>query len=71
MLIGPIAFLVVAAAIIMFDPVLILGDGEWTHDTTTSTGRPQKTRPAHAHAVDQQAFEPRSQNPSGHHPNWP
>ncbi|MGW7609472.1 MHYT domain-containing protein [Streptomyces sp. NPDC054766] len=29
MLLGPIIFLILAAAIVMFDPVLILGDGEW------------------------------------------
>ncbi|WP_392958964.1 MHYT domain-containing protein [Streptomyces sp. LN245] len=29
MLLGPIIFLILAAAIVMFDPVLILGDGGW------------------------------------------
>ncbi|MFB7241695.1 hypothetical protein CW362_00760 [Streptomyces populi] len=29
MLLGPIIFLILAAAIVMFDPVLILGDGSW------------------------------------------
>ncbi|MFJ6836942.1 MHYT domain-containing protein [Streptomyces sp. NPDC091209] len=29
MLLGPIIFLILAAAIVMFDPVLILGDGDW------------------------------------------
>ncbi|MEV8036220.1 MHYT domain-containing protein [Streptomyces sp. NPDC086182] len=30
MLLGPIIFLILAAAIVMFDPVLILGDGDWS-----------------------------------------
>ena len=29
MLLGPVIFLILAAAIVMFDPVLILGEGEW------------------------------------------
>lgn len=29
MLLGPVVFLVVAGVIVMFDPLLILGDGEW------------------------------------------
>jgi hypothetical protein len=29
MLIGPIIFLLLAAVVVMFDPLLVLGDGEW------------------------------------------
>lgn len=70
MLIGPIAFLVVAAAVIMFDPVLILGDGEW-NTTTPPTSRPQHATPTHTRAADPQAFEPYPENPSGPRPHWP
>lgn len=30
MMIGPLAFLLLAAVVVMFDPVLVLGEGEWT-----------------------------------------
>ena len=33
MLLGPLIFLVLAGVIVMFDPVLILGDGNWTGQT--------------------------------------
>ncbi|MFF3446352.1 MHYT domain-containing protein [Streptomyces sp. NPDC002667] len=33
MLLGPILFLILAAAIVMFDPVLILGDNNWDKQT--------------------------------------
>ncbi|MEV6018487.1 MULTISPECIES: MHYT domain-containing protein [unclassified Streptomyces] len=35
MLLGPILFLILAAAIVMFDPVLILGDKNWDKQTKT------------------------------------
>lgn len=39
MLLGPIIFLILAAAIVMFDPVLILGDGGWDKPASRSAPR--------------------------------
>lgn len=35
MLIGPVVFLLIAGVVVMFDPLLILGEGEWSQSTTT------------------------------------
>lgn len=32
MLIGPVIFLLLAGVVVMFDPLLVLGDGEWNRD---------------------------------------
>jgi NO-binding membrane sensor protein with MHYT domain len=31
MLIGPVVFLLLAGVVVMFDPLLVLGDGDWNH----------------------------------------
>ena len=38
MLIGPVIFLILAGAIVMFDPVLILGQGEWNKSAGGRSG---------------------------------
>jgi NO-binding membrane sensor protein with MHYT domain len=38
MLVGPVVFLLLAAVVVMFDPLLVLGDGEWS--------RPRPAAPA-------------------------
>ncbi|MFD7136668.1 MHYT domain-containing protein [Streptomyces sp. NPDC059894] len=40
MLIGPIVFLVLAGVVVMFDPLLVLGDGEWNRPTGTGRAAP-------------------------------
>ncbi|MFJ7072030.1 MHYT domain-containing protein [Streptomyces sp. NPDC098781] len=47
MLLGPVIFLVLAGVVVMFDPLLVLGDGEWSRpgmgrraDADTATGQP-------------------------------
>ncbi|MEV6533223.1 MHYT domain-containing protein [Streptomyces sp. NPDC048448] len=57
MLIGPVVFLLVAAVIVMFDPVLILGDGDWSRGDRVR-------RPVRPAPVEPSAFEPRSGDPS-------
>jgi NO-binding membrane sensor protein with MHYT domain len=34
MLLGPVIFLVLAGVVVMFDPLLVLGDGEWNRPTS-------------------------------------
>ncbi|WP_128377597.1 MHYT domain-containing protein [Streptomyces cavernae] len=43
MLIGPIAFLILATAVVMFDPMLVLGDDGWNNDTQNRSGAPVRT----------------------------
>ena len=43
MLIGPIIFLLLAAVVVMFDPLLVLGDGEW--GAKSSRQRPARQLP--------------------------
>jgi hypothetical protein len=33
MLVGPVIFLVLAGVVVMFDPLLVLGDGDWSRPT--------------------------------------
>ncbi|MFJ4621297.1 MHYT domain-containing protein [Streptomyces sp. NPDC088812] len=40
MLIGPIVFLVLAGVVVMFDPLLVLGDGEWNPPAGTGRAAP-------------------------------
>ncbi|ANS62584.1 integral membrane protein [Streptomyces lincolnensis] len=42
MLLGPIIFLVLAGVVVMFDPLLVLGDGDWTR------GEPRRNAAAEA-----------------------
>ncbi|MFF0508452.1 MHYT domain-containing protein [Streptomyces fimicarius] len=37
MMVGPLAFLLLAAVVVMFDPVLVLGEGEWTASRSSSS----------------------------------
>ncbi|MER6437643.1 MHYT domain-containing protein [Streptomyces sp. NPDC001185] len=62
MLIVPVVFLLVAAVIVMFDPVLILGDGEWSRGGRA--GRREQPAP-----VEPSAFEPRTADPSRPQPH--
>ncbi|MDH6629687.1 NO-binding membrane sensor protein with MHYT domain [Streptomyces sp. LBL] len=39
MLLGPVVFLVLAGVVVMFDPLLVLGDGEWNEG-----GQPRRAR---------------------------
>ncbi|MER6560115.1 MHYT domain-containing protein [Streptomyces sp. NPDC001027] len=51
MLIGPVIFLLLAGVVVMFDPLLVLGDGEWNRPgRAVRTGPPSETadRPATA-----------------------
>ncbi|KPI22148.1 putative integral membrane sensor protein [Actinobacteria bacterium OK074] len=48
MLIGPIIFLVLAGVVVMFDPLLVLGDGEWSRTDAPRTGpshEPERIEP--------------------------
>ncbi|MEV2216047.1 MHYT domain-containing protein [Streptomyces sp. NPDC050997] len=52
MLAGPVIFLVLAGVVVMFDPLLVLGDGDWSRGATppktaaeTSAGPPPAARP--------------------------
>ncbi|MDL5199361.1 MHYT domain-containing protein [Streptomyces sp. ALI-76-A] len=38
MLLGPVIFLVLAGVVVMFDPLLVLGDGDWSRGTRSSGG---------------------------------
>ncbi|WP_200307751.1 MHYT domain-containing protein [Streptomyces adelaidensis] len=49
MLIGPVIFLLLAGVVVMFDPMLVLGEGEWNgRPATRPGGRPEPRRPAPA-----------------------
>ncbi|MEV7892098.1 MHYT domain-containing protein [Streptomyces sp. NPDC002817] len=56
MLLGPVIFLVLAGVVVMFDPLLVLGDGDWNRPT--SRRRPAKepaeepAAPRHSSAFD-------------------
>ncbi|PNG95155.1 MHYT domain-containing protein [Streptomyces malaysiensis] len=45
LLIGPVVFLVIAGTIIMFDPLLVLGEGEWNEKQADSRHRPPPPPP--------------------------
>ncbi|MFJ9543300.1 MHYT domain-containing protein [Streptomyces sp. NPDC101225] len=47
MLLGPAVFLLLAGVVVMFDPLLVLGDGEWNDAASGSRSR-SRSRPAHA-----------------------
>ncbi|MGW0337313.1 MHYT domain-containing protein [Streptomyces sp. NPDC003011] len=38
MLLGPVIFLVLAGVVVMFDPLLVLGDGDWSRSAPPSRG---------------------------------
>ncbi|MGY0064041.1 MHYT domain-containing protein [Streptomyces sp. LZ34] len=59
MLLGPVIFLILAGVVVMFDPVLILGDGEW--DKPVSRLAPEADSPKSAVDAGHQDFS-RAQN---------
>ncbi|MEU5646850.1 MHYT domain-containing protein [Streptomyces milbemycinicus] len=59
MLLGPVIFLILAGVVVMFDPVLILGDGEW--DKPASQLAPAADSPKSAAGAGHQDFS-RAQN---------
>ncbi|MFJ2023143.1 MHYT domain-containing protein [Streptomyces sp. NPDC087897] len=47
MMVGPLAFLLLAAVVVMFDPILVLGEGEWAAPAAPEAPRnPDAGRPA-------------------------
>ncbi|MET8829338.1 MHYT domain-containing protein [Streptomyces sp. NPDC004610] len=40
MLMGPVVFLLLAGVVVMFDPLLVLGDGEWNRSSGTARREP-------------------------------
>ncbi|MDQ1040268.1 NO-binding membrane sensor protein with MHYT domain [Streptomyces sp. V3I8] len=55
MLIGPVLFLVLAAVVVMFDPLLVLGDGDWNRTASRRAPASRTDRPAWSGGS---AFEP-------------
>ncbi|WP_405674360.1 hypothetical protein OG292_00170 [Streptomyces sp. NBC_01511] len=41
MLLGPLVFLLLAGVVVMFDPLLVLGDGEWNDTPAAKRGAPR------------------------------
>ncbi|MFE2300907.1 MHYT domain-containing protein [Streptomyces sp. NPDC059445] len=67
MLIGPVVFLILAGVVVMFDPQLVLGDGDWSR---SSQRRRRGTvvvpeRPAHRPQTAS-LFDPRDQRAGAH-----
>ncbi|MDW4904126.1 MHYT domain-containing protein [Streptomyces sp. ADMS] len=60
MLIGPVIFLLLAAVVVMFDPLLVLGDGEWG-------GRAARQQPAQQMPLPRQSAQQDTGQPS---PSW-
>ncbi|MET8135304.1 MHYT domain-containing protein [Streptomyces sp. NPDC005251] len=62
MLIGPVVFLILAGVVVMFDPQLVLGDGDWSRATPRrrrgTAAVPE--RPAHPPRTES-LFDPRDQ----------
>ncbi|MFJ6831974.1 MHYT domain-containing protein [Streptomyces sp. NPDC091209] len=67
MLIGPVVFLILAGVVVMFDPQLVLGDGDWSRTTPRRrrTGIALPERPTHPPRTDS-LFEPRDQRTGRH-----
>ncbi|WP_405809767.1 hypothetical protein OG524_09120 [Streptomyces sp. NBC_01520] len=73
LLIGPVTFLILAGVVVMFDPLLILGEGEWSASDTPAGGprsadRTRGTRPAQ---FPGRPAEPGSAYPSQSGPAYP
>ncbi|MFE0652139.1 MHYT domain-containing protein [Streptomyces sp. NPDC059534] len=47
MLIGPAVFLILAAVVVMFDPLLVMGDPDWQRPDARSVNRPGVPAPRH------------------------
>jgi NO-binding membrane sensor protein with MHYT domain len=45
MLLGPAVFLLLAGVVVMFDPLLVLGDGEWNRSPSSPRADPPAPRP--------------------------
>ncbi|MFJ7082395.1 MHYT domain-containing protein [Streptomyces griseus] len=74
MMVGPLAFLLLAAVVVMFDPVLVLGEGEWAASpSSASPAAPQA--PAHDRPEDFGAAYPgaadRTDGRGQHYPRQP
>lgn len=48
MLVGPVVFLVLAGVVVMFDPLLVLGEGEWNGSATHRPTTPPPAAPPRA-----------------------
>ncbi|MET9384745.1 MHYT domain-containing protein [Streptomyces sp. NPDC002928] len=48
MLVGPVIFLVLAGVVVMFDPLLVLGEGEWNGPATHRPAAPPPAAPPRA-----------------------
>ncbi|MFE2293584.1 MHYT domain-containing protein [Streptomyces sp. NPDC059452] len=46
MMIGPLMFLLLAGVVVMFDPILVLGEGDWSAPAARSIGRTAPATPA-------------------------
>ncbi|NNN29978.1 hypothetical protein HLK59_06310 [Streptomyces sp. S3(2020)] len=46
MLLGPVIFLVLAGVVVMFDPLLVLGDGDWNRPTSHRRAKAPAEEPA-------------------------
>ncbi|MEW1648658.1 MHYT domain-containing protein [Streptomyces sp. NPDC091219] len=58
MLLGPVIFLVLAGVIVMFDPVLILGEGEWNRPAPPSASASAESAPLGADTMTHDLFRP-------------
>ncbi|MBD0710533.1 MULTISPECIES: MHYT domain-containing protein [unclassified Streptomyces] len=47
MLIGPAVFLILAAVVVMFDPLLVMGDPQWQRSAARAVHRPGVPAPSH------------------------
>ncbi|MEV7422367.1 MHYT domain-containing protein [Streptomyces sp. NPDC091212] len=52
MLLGPVVFLVLAGVVVMFDPLLVLGEGEWDRPEVKSVRKDAPARPVWPPAYD-------------------
>ncbi|BFP55962.1 MHYT domain-containing protein [Streptomyces sp. CMC78] len=74
MMVGPLTFLLLAAVVVMFDPVLVLGEGEWTASPSASSPAAAQV-PAHDRPEDFGAAHPgaadRTDGQGQHYPRQP
>ncbi|MGW3666275.1 MHYT domain-containing protein [Streptomyces sp. NPDC005141] len=68
LLIGPVVFLILAGVVVMFDPQLVLGDGDWSRAASrrrpvaATTPESPAARPRHADSL----FDPRDRRTGRH-----
>ncbi|MEU4271581.1 MHYT domain-containing protein [Streptomyces sp. NPDC026092] len=69
MLIGPAVFLLLAAVVVMFDPLLVMGDPDWQRPTTHGPYRPgvpaQRRAPAYGEPANWSARQPSGRGARG------